>query len=70
METLHLRHLIQEGRYEVRAELVAEAIMSWWGPGSPSVNRAESSSDRPEQLEFEGLPPVTPRGHEPGPLGI
>ena len=70
METLHLRHLILEGRYEVKAELVAEAIMSWWGPGSPSANRAESSSGRPEQLESEGLPPVTPRGRAPEPPGI
>lgn len=70
--TPDLRQLIRDGRYEVKAELVAEAIMRWWEPRPPGGAAAKSSPRRPEQLQFgaAGTPSVTPRVRAPGLPGV
>lgn len=42
MMTPDLRQLIRDGRYEVKAELVAEALMRWWDRASGLPNDVEA----------------------------
>ena len=74
MEIYSLRQLIQEGRYEIQADLVAEAIVRSWRAESELYAPSEGppSGREAEQLHFEGLgrEAITPTDREPGPPGV
>ena len=76
MEISSLQQLIREGRYEVEAELVADAIVRSWIAESElySAKTEPSIDSRAEQLQFDGVPPragaVTPTNRAPGPPGV
>ena len=72
MKIYSLRQLIREGRYEIKADLVAEAIVRSWTAESALYSVATEPDLKAEQLYFEGFPgeTVTPTDRGPGPPGV